>query len=287
MRRQIAEVVVHLVELFNLVLFAAERANHAHAGQVFLQHGAHAALGLVGLAKALHSQLKEYHAIQKQYRHQHQRHQRHLDVHVQHYNQRDNQHEHGAEYLDQLSGQESAHGFHVRCAALYQVAGRGLYVIVIGQRLQMPVQTVAHLFSDGLAGLRRPFAAQEHDQAVEHVYAHQHQRHYPHVVDQKIAPAARVQPALYRPGQAERLGRADYRVYDLAQQQRADKRNRNGDYYRQYRSDVLEARAFHEFKAEFQSLGMHITPIARARRAVVPRPRHMPGVRLKGIQKGR
>ena len=102
-----------------------------------------------------------------------------------------------------------------------------------------------------------------------------------------MSPAARVQPALYRPGQAERLGRADYRVYDLAQQQRADKRNRNGDYYRQYRSDVLEARAFHEFKAEFQSLGMHITPIARAGRAVVPRPRHMPGVRLKGIQKGR
>ena len=81
---EVGEEVVLLIEFVFFKTLAAERAHHAHAGQVFLHHGGQLAFGFIRNAEAVTHDDKEDHGIPHDDRDKNKGDKRELCVHGEH-----------------------------------------------------------------------------------------------------------------------------------------------------------------------------------------------------------
>ena len=139
----IGVVIVLLAEFLQLIAFAAKRAHHTHAGDVFLHVAGKLALGLVRLLIALGDALIKHQRIADNHGDEREHEQRDFDVHCEHRSHIDNNKERRAEQLDHLFRDKIAHNLHVGGAALDDIARRVLHMPAVRQALDMAVERVA------------------------------------------------------------------------------------------------------------------------------------------------
>ncbi len=248
-----------------LVLLPAEGAHHAHAGQGLLKHRAELAVGLVGLGKQLLHPAEEPERQHELRRHEDQRNPPQPRVDARHENQRQRDHDHRPEDLDQLVGEEAANRLDILRAALDQVAGLGFGVIGVAHLLKVRVQPQAQPFGNVLARLRRPAAAQVLKCAAQQAQRKQKRRHLPDVRRQIRRAAARLEPPCQEPRQVDRrvpiaLHGVRDRVHRAADEHRRQKRHRGRHRHGQHAADVLARAPAHEF----------VKPPEQAHRAALP-----------------
>jgi hypothetical protein len=222
--------VVLLVEVFRLERLAAERAHHAHAGQVLLHGGGEPALRLVGVAEALGDQGEEYAGIADDDRDKRDGDPRQLRAHREHPRDGGHHQHHRAEELQHLIGQKVAQHLDVGGAALDDVAGLDGDVPGVGQALDMAVELVPQ-------AAQRALAAQCDSHAVEiGERARQHREHKRQGGEQRQMRPQRFAAARLRDGRAQKRGQVEGGVAQHAVHQHPDDlRRQEAEEYRQDR----------------------------------------------------
>ena len=190
------EIQALFLEFIHLVPLPTKGPHHPHAGQVFLQYGAHGALGLVGGLEGLHHPFEKQVGEEEEPRHHDHAVQGQAGVAPQQHRQGHRDHQDGAQDGHELVDQEFAHGVHVAGAALHQIARFRLNVVAEGQALDVVVQLTAQIPGHVFARLALPAAPQEVAQAAETAQGHQQQAHDPQMTGHVFRAAQGVHPAV-------------------------------------------------------------------------------------------
>ena len=142
------------------MLLPRKRSDHAHAVQIFLQHGAEAAIRFVRrLERLLRLHKKEKRKPENDRNHRHAD-ERHGHVERPHQRQHDGDQKECVADFDELHGEKLPDRLHIGRAALNQIAGFGVDMIIVSQMLQMVIDAVADALRRRFRRKRRPLAFQ-------------------------------------------------------------------------------------------------------------------------------
>ena len=184
---------------------AAKRTHDAYARQVFLRHGRELALVLIAVHEALAELGVEMKRVGDDEGHRDKGDQRQRNIHREHEDQAQDQHDKDAENIRQLLGDKVLHRVDIRGTALDDVAGAVLHVPGKRQMLNMGKRRVAHGLDQRLGRLGVAHAKDILARHLDSGNDHHAKRHDPQMLTEIRKAADRVHAAHDPGGKLRRL----------------------------------------------------------------------------------